>query len=166
MCTVTTALAVASGGLKMVGQNQQARAVNSAARQTFRSSLENQAFQNAQNDRQRAEEGRQIAQSGYDARLQAAAGVSAAQNTTAGGTTIGALIAEEMRTGAVNQGRIADRLASSKAAHSDTSRSIQARTQATINQTPTAQFGMLDILQIATDTAMNVQSARKETKKG
>jgi len=156
------ALTIAKGAFQVLGGIANARAVNSAARKNFRNANLDAAFQYTQNQRQFIENDRAARQSGNDAKMAERASVASSLNSAAAGgvmgSTMNALVAEEMRTGATNQSRIADQRSNNKMATVARGRGIEAQTQSRINQTPTAKFGLLDFAKIAASTALGIKS--------
>lgn len=160
--SVQAGLTIAKGVLDVAAGIGQARAVNSAARKNFRNANLDAAFQYKQNQRAFIENDRAARQAGYDAKLAERASVSSAMNSAAGGgvmgSTINALVAEEMRTGATNQSRIGDQRTNNRMATVARGQGIEAQTQSRINQTPTASFGLMDFAKIAVSTALGIES--------
>lgn len=162
--SLSTGLSIAKGVMDLASGVMRARAVNSAARRNFANAQIDAAFQYSQSHREFIENDRAARQAGYDAALDARAAVASAGNSAAAGgvmgATIDALIAEELRTGARNQSRIQDQRTNNMMSNRAEGRRIQSQTQARINQTPTASFGLLDIGKIALNTALSIQSNR------
>lgn len=160
--SATTGLMIAKGVMDTIGGIQRARAINSAARKNFRNAQIDAAFQYTQNQRKAIEQNRAINQQGMDAALASRAAVASARNSGAAGgvqgTTIDALIAEELRTGAINQSRLEDQRGNNRMDQRATNRGIQSQTQNRINQTQTSSFGLLDFAKIAVGTALGIKS--------
>lgn len=161
---VFESLMIAKGLFETIGGIQSARAKNKAARQNFKNAQIDAAFQYTQSDRLRIEQNRAVNQQGLDAALAARAATASAVNSAAAGgvqgSTMDALIAEELRTGAINQSRLEDQRANNNMAATARGRQIQSQTQSRINQTPTSSFGILDFARIATNTALGIKSHR------
>lgn len=155
-------LLIAKAVFDTIGGIQSARATNSAARQNFRNANMDAAFQYTQNQRQFIEQDRGARQTGFDAKMAERASIASSTNSAAAGGVMGssidALIAEEFRTGSINQGRIRDQRTNNQMATVARGRQIEASTQGRINQTPTASFGLMDFAKIAINTALSIQS--------
>lgn len=158
------ALSIGKGVMDVVGGVQRARAVNSAARQTFRNALIDQSTQNTQNQRQYIERDRAARQSAYDAAMATRASVASARNSgVAGGVrgnTMRALMSEQLRAGARNQSRIQDQRDNNTMAFTARSEAIERSTLSRINNTQTASFGMTDIAKIAINTGLGIAGQR------
>lgn len=156
------ALMIGKGILQGVSGVLGAKATNKAALENFANIQRDAAFQYSQNNRRFIEQDRSARQAGYDAALETRASVAAAANSAAGGgvmgSTIDALIAEELRIGARNQSRIQDQRDNNRMAAVAEGRRIQSQAQARINQTPVASFGITDFAKIALNTALGIQS--------
>lgn len=155
-----TAMAIAQGVSSVASSSMQARATNSAARRTYRSALESQANQNVGLDRRFIEETEALNQRGYDAALQAAASKASARNSGAAGgvsgRTISALVAEQARIGARNQNRIQSSRNNAEMALQADKRGVAAQTKQRIESTPTASYGITDLLIQGAQTGMQV----------
>ena len=155
------ALMIAKGVMDLAGGISSARATNSAARQNFANAQRDASFQYTQNNRRFVEQDRAARQAGYDSALETRAAVAASANSAAGGgvmgNTIDALIAEELRIGARNQSRIQDQRTNNRMATVAEGRRIESQTQARINQTPTASFGITDFAKIALNTTLGIK---------
>jgi ABC-type transporter MlaC component len=158
---IVEGLMIAKGLMDAVGGIQAARATNSAARQNFRNAQIDAAFQYTQNRRQFIERDRAARQQGYDAKLAERAAVASARNSGASGgvmgSTIDALIAEEMRTGATNQSRIQDQRDNNMMDTRAKAQGIRSQTASRINQTPVAKFGLTDFARIAVNTGLGIK---------
>lgn len=163
MTIAAVGMTVVSGGAQTASQISQASAINRAADRTYRSAIQSQANQQVGIDRRTVEENRQLQESGYDLALQEAAARSSVRNQGASrgvaGVSLDALIAEQERTGSVNQRRIEDRRENSAVNRLQTVRAIRTQTQDRIDNTPTAEFGLLDYVTQAAQTGMSIVSA-------
>lgn len=165
MCDPMTALAIAQGAAAVGAGVQQTKAVNSAARQSYRSALESSASQNVGLDRRYIEEAESFNQQGYDLALQQAAASASARNSGAAGgvagRTISALVAEQARVGARNASRIQSSRDNAKVALEADKRGIQVQTRDRIQNTPTASYGLSDLLIQGVQTGAQVAGIRK-----
>lgn len=169
MCDPMTALTVAQGVATVAGGAQQARAVNSAARKTYRSAIESEANQNVGIDQRLLQETEALNMQGYNAALEAAAARSSAQNSAAGrgvtGRTITALMAEQSRIGARKANELQARKDAAVANAAYDKRSVNQQTQARIEATPTQSFGLTDLLISAAPAALSVARQHQDTKR-
>lgn len=163
---MTNPLHIAKWGLDLAGAVFGAKATNSAARRNFQNAQIDAAFQYTQNNRLRIERNRAVNQQGLDAALAARAATASAVNSGVSGgiqgATMDALIAEELRTGAINQSRIQDQRDNNTMATVASARGIEAQTQSRINQTPVAEFGLLDYMKLNLQSALGIQAHERQ----
>lgn len=155
-----TAMTIAQGVAGVASSSQQARATNSAARKTYRSALESEAAQRVSMQRRYIEEAEGFNQQGYDLALQEAAARSSAVNSAASGGLTGpsmrALMAEQLRKGARNKARVRSSRDNATAALEADTRALRQQTQNRIDNTPTASYGLTDLLIQGAGTALQV----------
>lgn len=148
MCDPVT-LAVASAGAQTVSTIQQGRAVNSAARKTYRSALESEANQTTGLHRRHIETSRQIAQQGQDVVLEGRAAEASARNSAASGGVSGntmlALVNEQRRQAAKNLGRVEDQRVNADLELQNSLSSLNTQTKNRIATTPTSKLTLVDL---------------------
>lgn len=142
-------LAIASASAQTVSTIQQGRAVNSAARQTYRSALESQATQTTGLQRRHIETSRQINQQAQDAALEARAAAASARNSTAAGGVSGntmlALVNEQRRLAAKNLSRINDQRTNADLELQSNLSALNTQTKNRIDTTPTSKLTLVDL---------------------
>lgn len=165
MCEPTTiaiAAAAASGAMETASQASAAAETNRAARKTFRSALQSQADQTVGIERRRIEEGRTLVQQGNQVALEqeaatASTALSAASRGVSG-LSIDALIAEEYRAGAKNKKSLKDERENIQFSDRQSRLGLRSQTEARIESTPTANFGLADFAINHVKTGLKVAS--------
>jgi hypothetical protein len=163
--SITASQALEGGGaiLEGIGGLLSAKAVNKAARESFRNIHKADAFQRVGLNRRFVEEAEAVQETGYDAALVEAAAVAAARNRGANrgvqGISLNALVSEQRRIGSTNQSRIQDQRDNNLAGFMTTSRGIRQNTINKLDAVPTANFGAAEWLMTAAKSAIAVAKA-------